>query len=153
MKKYILAVAVVMLVVAMAGMAMAATQTVAVSANVVGVCHFLTGGSVNFSLDPSIGGNVNGTITQPTFWCTRGTSWGITDDSGTHELAAGSRRMQHATSTTDFMPYSFTYTTTGTGSGPGTSINMDIASTVIAADYLNALAGDYADTVTLTILP
>jgi hypothetical protein len=30
---------------------------------------------------------------------------------------------------------------------------MDIASTVIAADYLNALAGDYADTVTLTILP
>jgi spore coat protein U-like protein len=155
MKKYILAVAVLMLVVAMTGTAMAAgSQTVGVSATVLGVCQFLTGGTVAFgTLDPSIGGNINGTVTQPTFWCTRGTSYTITDDSGLHELVAGSPRMVSGTSPTDFIPYSFTYTATGTGSGRGTPINMNIASTVVAADYLNALAGAYADTVTLTINP
>lgn len=150
MKKYILAVALV--VVAMAGSAMAAgTQTVAVSATVVGVCQFLTGGTMAFTLDPSVGGNVNGTAVQPTFWCTRGTTATITDDNGLH--FSGFRRMQHTTSATDFIPYSFTYTANSAGTGRNGIITMDLASTVVAADYLDALAGNYADTVTLTINP
>ncbi len=154
MKKFMVAVVAVM-VVAMAGTAMAAgNQTVNVSATVAGVCQFNAGaGSITFALDPSVGGDVNGAVTQPTFWCTRGTNWTITDNSGLHELVAGSPRMQHATSLTDFIPYSLTYTTTGTGSGRTVPITMDIASTVVAADYLNALAGNYADTVQLTINP
>jgi spore coat protein U-like protein len=154
MKKYILAVAVLILVVAMTGMAMAAgNQTVAVSANVAGVCQFLTGGSITFALDPATGGDVNGTIVQPTFWCTRGTAYAITDDSGTHELVAGSPRMVHGTVATEFIPYSFTYTAAGSGTGRTATLTMDIASTVLAADYLDALAGGYSDTVTLTINP
>ena len=152
MKKFVLA-AIVLVIVAMAGSAMALdTQTVAVSANVVGVCQFLTGGTMQFTLDPSVGGDVTGTATQPTFWCTRGTTYTITDNNGLH-FGAGSRRMQHATSATDFIPYSFTYTATNTGSGRNTTLTMDLASTVVAADYLDALAGNYADTVTLTINP
>ncbi len=155
MKKLVVVAAVVVMMAAgMAGTAMAAgTQTVAVSATVVGVCQFLTGGAITFTLDPSVGGAVNGTVTQPTFWCTRGTTWAITDDSGLYELVAGSRRMQHATSLTDFIPYTFTYTAGGTGSGRNVTLTMNIASQVAASDYLDALAGNYADTVTLSINP
>ena len=153
MKKSLLAAAAMALVIAMSGTAMAlGNQTVTVNATVVGVCQFLTGGAITFTLDPSVGGPVNGTVTQPTFWCTRGASWTMTDNDGLY-FSAGTRRMRHATSLTDFIPYSFTYTNTGTGSGRSTAITMDIASTVAAADYLDALAGSYADTVTLTINP
>lgn len=153
MKKLMVLAAVVMVSLVSAGTVRAATQTVAVSANVVGVCQFLGGaGTLSFTLDPSGGGAVDGTPGQPSFWCTNGTTWTITDDDGLHE-AAGSHRMQHATSLTDYIPYSFTYTTTGTGSGRNTTINMDIAGQVAAADYLDALGGNYADTVTLTINP
>ncbi len=153
MKRFMVA-AVLTIVAAMAGTAMAAgTQTVAVSATVTGVCQFLTGGTINFTLNPATGGDVSGGVVQPTFWCTRGTSYTISDDSGTHELVAGSPRMQHATSATDFIPYSLAYTTTGTGNGRTATITMDIASTVVAGDYLNALAGGYSDTITLSIAP
>lgn len=154
MRKFMVVAAALMLVVAMAGMAMAAgNQTVAVSATVTGVCQFLTGGSIAFALDPATGGDVNGTVVQPTFWCTRGTAYTITDDSGTHELAAGQPRMVHATSATDFIPYSLTYTAGGTGTGRTATLTMDITSTVLSANYLNALGGNYSDTVTLTINP
>ncbi len=154
MKKFMVAAVVLVLVVAMTGMAMAGgTQTVAVSANVTGVCQFLTGGSITFSLNPATGGDVNGTVVQPTFWCTRGTAYTITDDSGTHELVAGSPRMVQATDATAFIPYSLTYTAAGSGTGRTAPLTMNIASTVVAADYLDALAGGYSDTVTLTINP
>ncbi len=151
MKRFIVAAAVLTLVALMAGTAMAAgNQSVAVTATVTGVCQFLTGGTINFTLDPSVGGNVTGVITQPTFWCTNGTAYTITDDGGQHN-SAGTRRMLHGT--TDFIPYSFTYTASGTGTGRTATLTMDIASTVVAADYLNAAAGGYADTVGLTINP
>lgn len=127
------------------------TATVAVSASVVGVCKFNSGGSVSFTLDPSTGGDVNGTVSQPQFWCTKGASYTISDDDGLNESGT-THRMKHA-SLADVIPYSFSYTASGSGTGPGTPINMNIASTVVSADYLNASAGSYADTVTLTIAP
>ena len=54
---------------------------------------------------------------------------------------------------TQFIPYTFTYTATGTGDGPANAKTLNIASQVAATDYLNASAGTYADTVTLTITP
>ncbi len=127
------------------------TATVSVSATVVGTCKFTSGGSISFTLDPSVGGNVNGTVTQPTFWCTKGASYNITDDDGLYESGT-THRMKHET-LTEYIPYSFTYTATGTGNGPSNSITMNISSTVLALDYLNASAGSYSDTVTLTIAP
>jgi spore coat protein U-like protein len=52
---------------------------------------------------------------------------------------------------TDVIPYSFTYMSTGSGNGRTAPITMNIAGTVVAADYLDAAAGSYSDTVTLTI--
>ncbi|HEX9191762.1 MAG TPA: spore coat protein U domain-containing protein [Candidatus Deferrimicrobiaceae bacterium] len=151
MKKVLMAVIAAALV-AMAGSAMADTTTVAVSATVTGTCRFLSTGTISFALDPSSGGVANGTVGQPTFWCTRGTNFTITDDDGLWESGT-THRMRHATVTTEYIPYSFTYTSTGTGGGRGTTVTMDIASQVLNADFINALAGSYADTVTLTITP
>lgn len=128
------------------------TTTVAVSANVVGTCRFNGTGSISFALDPIVGGDVNGVISQPTFWCTRNASYTITDDLGTHE-SGSTFRMLHATIPTEYIPYSFTYTATGTGAGQISPITMNIASMVTGANYTSAAAGNYSDTVTLTINP
>jgi spore coat protein U-like protein len=156
MKKVLMAMVAVALV-AMAGSAMAAdSASVTVSASIAGNCRFSTNtGTVSFgTLDPEAGGNVSGTVTQPVFWCTRGTAYTIGDDVGLHETGS-TYRMVHATSATDFIPYTFAYTATGTGAGAGIAnrITMNIAAQVLDADYINALAGSYSDTVTLTISP
>ena len=134
------------------GMAWADSTTVGVSASVVGTCKFNNAGTIAFgSLDPSLDTLVNGTVTQPTFWCTRGASYSIADDIGLHESGT-TFRMVHATDAAEFIPYTFTYTATGTGTGPANPLTMNIVATV-PAGYSGALAGDYADTVTLTITP
>lgn len=151
MKKILMAVIAVALV-TMAGAAMAAETTVAVSATVVGTCKFTAGGSIPFgNLDPSVGTDQSPTVTQPTFWCTKGASYTITDDNGGNESGT-IYRMKHAT-LAEYIPYSFTYTATGTGGGPTNVKTMDIASKVLGVDYANASAGSYSDTVTLTINP
>jgi spore coat protein U-like protein len=128
------------------------TTTVSVGATVVGACQFNSGGSVDFgNLDPAVGGNATGTVTQPEFWCTKNASWSISDDDGLNESGA-IQRMKHAT-LTEYIPYSFSYTASGSGNGPTSPITMDISASVVEADYLNASAGDYSDTVTLTITP
>jgi len=128
------------------------TTTVAVSATVSGTCSFSNTGSITFALDPSTGGDVPGVVTQPVFLCTRNTNYTISDDLGSHELGAV-LRMEHTTIPGEFIPYTFTYTATGTGNGAAAPITMNIASTVQGGTYDSALAGSYADTVTLTINP
>ncbi len=152
MKKLALVV-VVTAVVALAGAAMAAdTASVSVSATVAGVCKFQAGAkTVTFTLDPSVGGNVSGVVSQPTFWCTKGASYTITDDKGLNG-GGTTYKMKHAT-LTDTIPYTFTYTAAGTGTGASAPITMNIAGQVLAADYLNVSAGSYGDTVTLSINP
>jgi spore coat protein U-like protein len=139
--------------VALSGTAMAAdTASVAVTGRVTEVCKFTGSGTVAFGgLDPSNAGPVDGTVGQPTFWCTKGASYTIADNKGLH--ASGSTfQMKHAT-LADLIPYSFTYKTTGLGTGPATPLTLNIAASVIGADYMNKSSGDYADTVTLSINP
>jgi len=138
---------------AMAGRAMASgTASVGVSATVLaGSCRFSRGGTVAFALDPSTGGNVAGTVTQPRFRCSRNAYYAISDDNGLHESGT-THRMKHTT-LNEYIPYSFTYTTSGTGLGNGNPVTMDLASTVAEADYMDVPAGSYSDTVTLTINP
>lgn len=151
MKKILMAV-VAVAAVAMAGTAVAAdTAAIAVSATVTGNCKVLSPGSITYTLDPATGGNAAGTVTQPTFWCTKASTYTITDPGGQYD-SGGSKRMKHAT-LDEFIPYTFTFTATGTGAGKGTTLNMNLASSVAEANYINASAGSYADSVTLTINP
>ena len=96
MKKSMVLVLAMGLVMALSSVAMADQATVDVSANVVGVCKFLTGGGMDFGgLDPSTGVDKNATVTQPTFWCTKGTIATISDDLGKWESGV-QRRVKHA---------------------------------------------------------
>lgn len=136
---------------AMAGSAPAAGGTsVTVSATVTGTCEFASTGSVAFTLNPSTGGEVKGTVTQPLFWCTRDTGYTISDDNGMNRDGTTYRMKGPGD---QYIPYSFTYTASGSGLGKGTNITMDIASSVVEAAYINAAAGNYEDTVTLSITP
>lgn len=128
------------------------TASVAVSAAVSGSCKFNSGGAVSFVLDPASTSDATGTVTQPAFWCTKGSAYSLSDDDGVNESGIGAQRMKHAT-LAEYIPYTFAYTTSGTGTGKGTPITLDIASTVVNSNFVNASAGAYADTVTLTITP
>jgi spore coat protein U-like protein len=116
-----------------------------VSATVVPYCTFNTNGALAFGfLDPSAPVDVNGVATQPTFVCSPGTAFNIVDDgglTGTYTMTSGANSI----------PYSFTYTNAGVGTG--LAVPMNIAGTVLGADYATALPGIYTDVVTLTITP
>lgn len=139
---------------ASSAMAATATQTVAVSATVVGTCKFTTlGSTIAFgSLDPSA--PVDKTLPatpQPQFWCTKGTAYSLSDNHGLN--GGGTSYVMRGPALTDNLPYTFTYTTaaTGTGAGPGSPVTMDISAKVLGTDYSAVSAGNYTDTVTLTI--
>ena len=131
------------------------TNTVTVTANVVGTCKFnsATSNLAFGALDPNSGADVNASTTT-TFWCTKNASYSITDDDGLYESGPNANQMRHATTLTEYIPYTFSYSpTTGTGQGRTTDITLNISGTVTFANYQNAVAGDYSDTVVLTITP
>lgn len=127
------------------------TATVTVSATVPATCQFTTNtGTVSFTLDPTSNANATGTVSAPVFWCTNGTPYTITDDLGLNE-GAGTVRKMKISSGTDTIPYSFSYTASGTGTGKSGSTTLSITSAVVNSDYVNAKAGTYSDTVTITL--
>lgn len=130
-------------------------NTVTVTANVVGTCKFNSATSTLAfgSLDPSSGVDVNAS-TSTTFWCTKNATYSIADDDGLYESGPNANRMRHASTLTEYIPYTFSYNpTTGTGNGRTSPITLNINGTVTLANYQNALAGDYADTVVISINP
>jgi len=156
MKKMLGMVMVLGLVLVLGRVAIAAdTNTVTVTANVVGTCRFNSGTStLGFgALDPGIGGDVNAS-TSVDFWCTKNADYSVTDNDGLYETGPNANRMRHATTLTEYVPYSFSYSpTTGSGNGRTSPITLDISGTVTFANYQNAAAGDYADTVVISITP
>ena len=133
----------------MTGSAMAAgSNTVAVSATVLGTCT-ISGGTAAFGpLDPTSPVAVNAGGTDPQVTCTNGTAYTITDDDGMNESGVNANRM---TDGTNFIAYSLGYTGSGTGSGSAVGIGLTAA--VVQAAYQNKPAGSYTDTVTLSVLP
>lgn len=152
MKKNLIMAAAAVIVIAMAGVAFAATTTATVnaSATVAAVCDFPTNGTVAFgALDQIVGGAVSATVTNPTFWCTKSYAYTITDDNGLNET--GTTYRLKAVGTADYIPYTFSYTSTGSGLGKTTSLSPAISASIAAGAYDNVPADSYADTVTLTI--
>jgi len=152
MKRMMVVIAAVILT-AWAGSAYAASNTsVSVSATVIGTCKFVAGGTMAFgNLDPSLATNVNASVSQPTFWCTKNAAYTITDDDGENET--GTTHQLIGTTNGEFIPYSFTYTASGIGAGPTSTLTMDISGTILGTDYSGVSQDTYSDTVTLTINP
>ncbi len=129
------------------------TGTVNINATVVGTCKFTTStANINVTLDPSIGGTVNGTGSL-VFWCTKNASYTVSDDDGMYETGADANRVFNSIAN-EYIPYSFSYTpTSGTGNGPTNPITLNLTASFAQVDYQNASAGTYTDTVTITVNP
>lgn len=65
---------------------------------------------------------------------------------GANDTGPGAYRLRHLTQTTQYMAYSIT-----TADSPGTKITLN--GQLVAANYQNAYAGNYADTLSVLVLP
>ncbi len=153
MKKLILVVAALGLLAAEGPALASSTNTLSVSATVNSTCVFNSGTStLNFgALDPTSAANATAAA-SPTFWCTKGATYSVANDNGLHS-SGSTIRMQNATDLTQFIPYTLAYTNTGTGLGKNTPVTLNVTGTIQNADYVNAGAGNYADSVVLTVTP
>jgi spore coat protein U-like protein len=140
----------------------AGSNTVSLSATVVGRCKVTTPpGILDFgNIDPSGTSNVAASTTFA-IKCTKNTvSTAATDDGGSNFL--GSKRMSHSGTPSAFLPYSISYSGdtgfTGQGFGPAAPAhNVTVNGSITPAQYQNALvtaAGAiYSDIVTITVNP
>lgn len=139
-----------------AGAAWAAdTNTLTVRASVAGTCKFTAPktSTLDFGpLDPSVGTDVSGSTTT-TFWCTKGvTTDAVSAGAGLH-LTGGKNAMQDPVSL-DLIPYSLTLTKDALpNAGPAAPRTLTLAGNIIGTDYTGKSAGNYADTVTISINP
>jgi len=142
-----------------AALAGSTTHTLSVSATVTGSCKFNSAGPTTLTIatgagviDPSAAGPATGSA-GIAFRCTTGTTSSIAADDGLNSTGPGARRVA---SGGNFMPYALTLTNAaqvGSGFGAGQDKTLTVDASITAANYQNAAAGAYSDTVTLTITP
>lgn len=136
------------------GAALAAdTNTLTVNASVTGTCKFNSATStLDFgALDPSSTSNATASNTT-TYWCTKGSVASTTAGNGLNY--SGTSRQLVGPSPTDLIPYSLSLTGgTQTGAGKSTPLTLTMNGGINNSNYINATAGSYSDTVTLTITP
>ena len=105
------------------------------------------------AIDPSGTSNASASATT-TFSCAGSApnaTFLITQDGGLFN--ASGNRLQHATVAGAFLRYSLNLTPTSGTVAKNTTQTVTISGTIAPADYQQAIAGNYADTVTLTITP
>ena len=151
MKKFIVVLAAMAFVFAMVSGVIAASPTtldVGVSATVVTNCE-VTGGTLAFGNINADGSDVNATATGISIKCTKGTAVTVTDNDG----VGGDNTM---TDGSNLLSYSTNYTPSLTGGGTGTSGTelagtLNFRGTVLAAAAEGVPAGNYTDTIVLTL--
>ena len=135
------------------------THTLSIGATVLAKnnCRFNTPGptALDFgAIDPS--SVVNKTATATTIFRCVGSSpmatYLIVSDDGLYRSGANAPRMRHGVNFAQFMPYTITLPQSGTVP-KNTNQTLTVTGTILVADFQNALAGAYSDTVILTITP
>jgi spore coat protein U-like protein len=134
-------------IVSMAGVAMAATADLDVSATVIPTCT-MTGGTLAFgNLDPTNAVAKTASSIGVTITCTNDTDFTLSGNAG--DNAVGSQK--YLTNGTSDIPYSVTIPASGTGTG--SALPVSIAGAIAAGSYTTATAGSYTDTIELTVTP
>jgi len=135
-----------------AAFAAGSTQSLVVNATVTGACLMNAIPAMNFTLDPTVGTNQTATSTVQ-YKCTNGTTptiftvGGSSTGSLTGSLANGALTMPIAFSWTQ-------PTTAGSGLGAGvTPISVIVTGSILGTDYVNAAAGTYTQTISVTVAP
>ena len=135
------------------------SQAVNIAAVVLGNsnCRFTSASpsALDFGIiDPSSVVNATASVTIG-YRCNGGSaivSWNIVANDGLHPAGPGAQRMRHATTLTQFLPYSLNLPTSGTVPR-NTDQTLTLTGTVTPAAFQTAIAGGYADSVLLTIAP
>lgn len=78
---------------------------------------------------------------------------GFTLGAGSFDSSPGVRRMRHATVLTEFLPYGLSVTPTSATIGKNGTLAFTVNGTILASQFQNVMAGNYTDTVTITVSP
>lgn len=106
--------------------------------------------ALHFAVDPSSASNVSVSTTR-TFRCGGSAptaTFSFTTDGGLY-----GNRMRHATDTNEFLPYSLNLSPASGAVAKNTDVTLTIAGTITPAQFRDAKAGDYSDTVVITLSP
>ena len=77
----------------------------------------------------------------------------ITDDDGMHDILPDGNRMRHTALPARFLPYQMTLNPVSGSVPKNVPQTLTVTGTVRGVDYQNAFAGDYADSVVITLEP
>ena len=142
----------------MAAGSVAANMPVSATVLSTSKCRFNAPGSTTLAfgtIDPS--GIANATATGSLVIICAGSApsatFAITDDSGLNSTGVGAYRMQHAVTATAFLGYSVGYSPQTATIPKNTNQTITVTGTVTPAQYGNAIAGNFTDTVTVTVSP
>ncbi len=80
-------------------------------------------------------------------------TYSLAAGNGLYPLGAGLRRMRHATVPTAYMAYALSLTPAGATIPKGQDFTITVSGTVAPADFQDAAAGAYSDTVVLDLNP
>ncbi len=159
MKKLLLAAAVVVIGIGLAGNTIAGTVNplVSVAATVSAKCTYMNPGALTINIDPTLSGAQNMTVTQPQVKCTNKRTVAISAASAGSSSTSTTGTLTGSLTQTGVssIPYTFTFAPTpvGNGFGSGADLAINIAGSVLEADAQAAqyADGSYTDTVTLTV--
>ena len=138
------------------GAARADTQVVTVSAQIIGICKFVTGqtpvvtvANTGANIDPSLAGPATGSA-NITYNCTNGQAptFAVPTPATVTCTTSGT-----CGSTTMAPAMSYTSGGNGSGFGSGNTKTLVVTGTLLAGQYQNMQSGTYSGTVTVTVTP
>ncbi len=136
-----------------AGAAWGADTNLTVTARVNGTCMFTGTTNMAFgNLDPSATPTDALASGTATYWCTKGIFAAISTDDGLHNLGTQKRMAGPPPS---FLPYqilSLVYDASPMD-GPTATRTVTINGQILGTDIAAAAAGDYSDTLVVTVVP
>ena len=80
-------------------------------------------------------------------------AFGFTDDDGLYETGPNANRMRHSSVPTEYLPYTLSLDPASGIVPKNVPRTVTVSGTVRGADYQNAYAGSYSDSVVITLLP
>ena len=136
------------------------SQAISVGAKVLsaGNCQFNNAGASALSfgaVNPSSSSDATAKVDIP-YRCNGGAAatvaWSVSSNDGLNKAEPNMPRLRNAASPSHYMRYAIE--TPPSGASPkNIDLTMTVIGTLAAAEFQNALAGDYTDTIVLTIAP
>jgi hypothetical protein len=80
-------------------------------------------------------------------------TYAISTDDGRYESGPGAYRMRNASLPTEYLPYSLSLSPTSGTVAKNATQTLTITGTVTSQNYGSAYAGNYADTVVISLIP